>query len=844
GSIQMPVYSGIWVPDDYYHVAFLNNAGQNTDCLAILGINGGYWDYPYENQIDIETTADGDAFFRYSIAAGHRRWALLLTDRQAITETEPYYNNPLCKLVKQYETPLDKVKDWTLAWEDVPAEARPFAVANQEQLAHARENARNYGKLRDYVAMLNPDLPGDYTYYHAGTHRTFEPDYKNDPAVLYVTAETPEDRKKQAAFLKDVVLTGLKHRLAGMLDQVGHIDPDSASINLGRGLRPWAALYDFAAAEGVFTPEEDHFARAVFAFFCYKIFDPDFWPADHLVLRDDHPRSAHRTHWFPKRQHDWSFYNIDNIPHNFHGDLWSAGGCMALVFPTHPQSRAWVERTLEFWEAELTYWVFPDGPWLESTVYTLNSMKDYLIYSRMLANAKIRDYFTDERLQRAFRCVADMLGPYDARIQGTSLPVLGDSNYPNSFGYVLGWMGGLAREDAAFAGLMNTAWKTTGEYLVEPGRFGLNFLDFLFLDPQGPTVDLPVLKTTWYHGLGGLLRHAHRTPEEIFLFIKAGIIYSHFHEPEGTFQLWWDSTPLCDEYGIQYGKGDNGDYVWVPSCHNCVEVIGDDPMAYNKGDFTTFITNDIFDYCVVEAPMQVAYVKDTNSGIWGFRGEVGPAGWHTRHFLFVKPHYLYIYDNLECPYATKYHLNIKADGMRQQGNLVHYDGRLGVDLEVLALDLGDREIVHGEYDVHLNTPYGYQYPERFFHQLQLTIPGKPYQHYSTLLLPHSPSMPAALADDPLTGGARLVRGPIADRAMLFPTNRDIDTPELVYHGNAGVVREEGDTLVLLQARGTRLGVPGKLVIDGDGPYTATLSNGSLTIQTQGIARWLTLTPGA
>lgn len=834
GSIQMPNYSGIWVPDDYYYFAFLNE----RDAVAAVGVNGGFWDYPYENQIDCEVTPERDAFFRLSIKAGHRRWLLHVAERRDVVETKPFYQNPIHQAAKRYETPLDKVKEYVLAWDDAPAAQRPFAIANRDQLADTQRKARAYGKFQEYVASLNPDLPGDYTYYHSGTHRTFTPDRRNDPAVLYVTATTDAERKKQAAFLKDVVLTGLQHRREAMLDKTGHLDVDgSASINVGRGLRPWAALYDLAAAECVFSPSEERLARATFAFYGYKINDPDYWPADALTFRDDHPRSAHRTHWFPKRQHDWSFYNIDNIPHNFHGDLWSAAGCIALTFPTHPESRRWVERTLEFWEAELTYWVFPDGPWLESSTYTLNSMKDYLIYCRMLANARIRDYFTDERLQRAFRCVAEHLGPHDKQIGGTSLPVMGDGSYPNGFCYVLGWMGGLAAHDLKFAALMNQAWKTTGEYLTEPGRFGLNFCDFLFIDPNGPTRPLPALESKWYRGLGAILRHAHRTPEEIYLFIKAGIIYSHFHEPEGTFQLWWHSVPVCDEYGVQYGKGDDGRFVWDAGCHNCIAVAGQ-PLSYNKGDFTTFLTTDAFDHAVVEAPVQLAYLRP-NEIIWGFRGEVGPAGWHKRHFLFVKPHYLFIYDDLECPHPTKYHLNVKANGHKQTGNHVHYDGRLGVDLEFLALDLGDRHIQHGEYNVRPPATQAFQPPPKFYHQLQLTIAGQPHEHYATLLVPHKPTEPVTVANDPGTGGARITRGTATERAMLFPQRREIRDGNLIYTGQAGAIREQDGSLTLLQASGTRIGLADRLVINGDGPFTATLQpDNQLFLETRGVARWL------
>ena len=840
GAIQMPNYSGIWVPDDYYYFALFQRDGAQRDCVAPIGVNGGFWDYPYENQIDINVTPQRDIYLRLSITAGHRRWLLLLTDRDAVLDTQPYYLNPLNETAKKYETPLDKVKDYVLAWDDVPQERRPFALADREQLAHARQLAREYPKLAAYRASLNPDLPGDYTYYHAGTHRTFAPDYRNDPAALYVTAETAAERKKQAAFCKDVVLTGLRHRAAAMLDNGGHLDENCASINLGRGLRPWSALYDFAAAEGVFTPEEASWARAVFAFFSYKIEDPDFWPADHLVFRDDHPRSAHRTHWFPRRQHDWTFYNIDNIPHNFHGDLWSAWGCMAMTFPTHPRSRRWVERTLEFWETELTCWVFPDGPWLESSTYTLNSFKDYLIYCRMLANARIRNYFTDERLQRAFRCVVEQLSPYDERIGGTSLLVMGDANYPNSFGYVLGWMAGLAREDAAFAAQMNAAWKTTGEYLVEPGRFGLNFCDFLFQNPAGAQAELPVLPSKWYHGLGAFLRHAHRTPDELLVAIKAGIIYSHFHEPEGTFQLWWNSTPLCDEYGVQYGTGVNGVSTSVPACHNCVEIPGH-PLTYNKGDITTFLTSESFDYVVVEAPEQVAFLRE-NEGLWGFKGEVGPAGWHKRHFFFVKPYYLFIYDDLECPYPSRYHLNVKADAMEQRGNQVHFAGRYGVDMEFLALDLGERQLQHGEFDVRPHGSQDFVPPEDFYRQLQLTIPAQPRQHFSTLLVPHAQAEPVTVASDTATGGAIIQRGPARERTMLSPQSREVNDGKLVFHGQAGAIRQESGDLTLLQAHGTRIGLTDLLVIDGDGPFTAVRhADGRLTVTTDGVGRWLTLT---
>jgi hypothetical protein len=212
-----------------------------------------------------------------------------------------------------------------------------------------------------------------------------------------------------------------------------------------------------------------------------------------------------------------------------------------------------------------------------------------------------------------------------------------------------------------------------------------------------------------------------------------------------------------------------------------------------------------------------------------------------RHFLFVKPYYLFIYDDLECPYPTKYHLNVKANGQKQTGNHVHYDGRLGIDLEFLALDLGHRQIQHSEYNVKPPATQAFQPPPKFYHQLQLTIAGQPHEHYATLLVPHKPNVPVTVANDTGTGGALITRGSATARALLFPQRREIRNGNLVFTGQAGAIREEAGTLTLIQARGTKIGLTDRLVIAGDGPFTATQQpNGRVTLETDGLARWLTV----
>ena len=73
--------------------------------------------------------------------------------------------------------------------------------------------------------------------------------------------------------------------------------------------------------------------------------------------------------------------------------------------------------------------------------------------------------------------------------------------------------------------------------------------------------------------------------------------------------------------------------------------------------------------------------------------------------------------------------------------------------------------------------------------------------------------------------------------MLFPQRREIRDGRLVYTGQAGAIREDAGTLTLTQARGTAIGLTDRLIITGDGPFTASLHRDrSLSIETAGIHR--------
>ena len=93
--------------------------------------------------------------------------------------------------------------------------------------------------------------------------------------------------------------------------------------------------------------------------------------------------------------------------------------------------------------------------------------------------------------------------------------------------------------------------------------------------------------------------------------------------------------------------------------HNVVEFAGRE--CYNRGNVTTFRSAPYGDFFIAEMPIHVLYIPD-GLGQWGFKGEEGPFGWWRRYVMYVKDaDYFAIYDEIESPYQTQFHLHCQAE---------------------------------------------------------------------------------------------------------------------------------------------------------------------------------------
>lgn len=821
GAITLPNYGGIYVPDDY---VFYGYAREGVGRVSVSGVHGGSWLYPAENQIEVNESAEAVAF-HFVIKAGHREWCLAIEPHPACDAWLTAWPTMLAqRIVRRFDTPLDRVKEMTLVWDDGPVQ-RPRVMLTSDDLPGLRERAARIPSVKSYVDRLDPTLDGEFFRYHSGTWGDQDPNSRADPPTAWLVG----GRREAAIKTKEMILAGLRHRVEGFLSPVSNLHSSSSSyINLGRGLRPWVQFYDMVAGAGVFTPAEEKWFRAGCAFLGHKIEDRDYFPREALLSHSDHPRSIHRTHWFPSRESDYNFHNIDNLPHNFHEELYGTAIMLALAFPGHPHSDAWLQDSVELLDRELTDFVFPCGAWIESATYTFYTMAALLIPPMVaLRNAGVRDFFADPRFRKIFGFLARLITADDPRCGHGAFPVLGDAGFPGYFAYVFNWVATLTEpSDPAFAGWMMEAWRRYGSQISPRQCQGLNYLDLLLTNDWIKPIPQPQQSSEHLVGMGALLLHNQGAKDETYFFIKCGRIYSHFHGDEGAFILNAMGAPLMDEYGVQYGSTTH-----EQRRHNIVAFEGRE--VYNRGAITSFRSTPFADHLIAEMPIHVLYGAAGMSQ-WGFKGEEGPYGWWRRHILFDKlSTLLAIYDQIESPYATTLHLHCKAD--RHQalpGNRWHFDGRFGVDLEMLLLAERTLESRMEEFCPPERNP-GQPADPGWFKQWSVNVPGLPNEHFATLLAPHRRAERVTLERISGQHVSRVTRSGAgaagSELVFLSPQPHRHTVDGAMFEGRAGFIRDLGDRVELVQMHGRSIGHRG-VEVRGDGPLRATVTADQVRVE--------------
>ncbi|MEI8062447.1 MAG: hypothetical protein WCH84_00110 [Verrucomicrobiota bacterium] len=477
--------------------------GKSADYLGFFSRYLSRWQHAVENQVPLPWLDEG-VVGQFIAFEGHREWGLMVGDSGAGAEEKSKKHggsvfSPIRGAqVKHGETPLDKVKDWTLEW-NLPADMEfPRIYYTPASIAQMK---RDYvGLPANIKSIIHSDQPAEALL------------TGNDAGLKKAFGQLGELRNSAITFL-----TG------------GHNTTDTYTHRFQEIVRHSATLVDISLASNSITVEERRRALAVVAFLAYKISDSDYWAYHSYGGGPSNP-------------------NMMSIATD------ALAKCAALC-AGHPRQKEWFELCRRLVCADILMSINPSGAWLESPGYQGAGNTPINMTVLILKNAGIIDLVKDplygQRLMAVSTYYANLLTPPDPRFAGKRMPMALGDNVP-FFNNMYTYLAFSGRETFPVqAG--NAAW--CWEKMGRPSRDALLLMNEHVLD--GSIKPAPITGTSVaVPGFGVMFRHGFGTSNETFMtYRQSNFAYGHYDEDQGSFSLFAKGAPLCLDW-IDYSPNE------------------------------------------------------------------------------------------------------------------------------------------------------------------------------------------------------------------------------------------------------------------------------------------------
>ena len=480
-----------------------DDEANGADKLGIFYRRLGRWEHPNENRVPLPWLERGlvGHFFAFE---GRREWGLAIGGPEDAVEDKAgehgtaVYGFIRQPMVKHGETPLDKVKDWALAWDLPEGTAYPRLFCTDDSLARVR---------LDFASPPEParEIVGQ------------------DAHVIALMTGNDDGLRKAFGGLD-----GLREPVTAFLAG-GHNTTDSYTHRFQEIVRHSGQTLDVGLACASLTEDERRRALATVAFLAYKVSDPDYWP--------------------------YRGYGGGPSNPNMMGIACNALATLAGMCPGHPKQEQWLRLCERLVCADILMSIGPEGAWLESPGYQGAGNTPINQTVLILRNAGIADLARDpvfgKRLLSVSTYFANLLTPPDPRFDGKRMPMALGDNVPyfnNMYTYLAH-----AGKDAFPAAAGHAMW--CWEQMGRPSRRAtLIMLNEHVLDGGVPTVSISG-RSRAFPGFGAMLRHGFGTEHETFLtYRQNSFSYGHYDDDMGSFSLFAKGAPLCLDW-MDYSPG-------------------------------------------------------------------------------------------------------------------------------------------------------------------------------------------------------------------------------------------------------------------------------------------------
>ena len=383
----------------------------------------------------------------------------------------------------------------------------------------------------------------------------------------------------------------------------------------------------------------------------------------------------------------------------------------ALNFQEDPDSEIYLNYSIRCFQKNLANSIDDYGAWVTDSPGYAGEAVDYMIFTaKALKNGGFPDYFSDARLKNLLMYEMNLLPPQQCPLikEVFMIPGAGQTDpVINHGGTAVIASTDLYKYFPDEASYLIWYWNQCGN--------PKNPLGILFIDTSIPYMR-PDIKSRVAGGGMAVLSDNYATPKESMLFVDFGDAggtfdrEGHDHSGHGDFSFVWNGIPLvvhdgytndeCSENLINrqawrhslvlyQGAGDSPVIPESIYINNPVEPDttgnGTPPADFYPDGISQFLTTDLVDY--VSGPVRLAQ-SDM------------PAPFHYRHFLFLKPDALLIWDQIETPFPLEWNVWMPVNNSQDEGNILKIYSNNNVELHILFA--GDNDVnfeIDKPYDV-------------------------------------------------------------------------------------------------------------------------------------------------
>jgi hypothetical protein len=378
---------------------------------------------------------------------------------------------------------------------------------------------------------------------------------------------------------------------------------------VSRRVGPDMLQFEKLSREGRIPREQAAQWRAWFAFLAHLNFSDNFYPGASSMEPVGTPNSF-----------DPVMAGMAN--QNFYTDIIMLFGMAGQVFAGNPSATAWRDKFVRMWRRQLEYHMYPkSGVWEESHTYYQHVLQTVLpLLLRRRADGA-DDIFADANMQKLVAGALPQFTPRNAVVGGARHMVpFGDhgvdvATYRDVYKhYALAF----AQIAPALAGQLAWAYREMG------GK-----------EDPGIAPVAPELKTERLEGLGFFFRNRDASGDESLLALRSGMAWGHHHTDDGSIQFYAKGRALITDSASAQPQ-ERGERKFLTPGHSRTVPEGLEPIThfwrFNRGWILDSRATGNLNYAVAGTPLFSGHARNLPTtpytrAVWQLRAivELAPA---------------------------------------------------------------------------------------------------------------------------------------------------------------------------------------------------------------------------